>query len=466
MNNFINLISKYQSSKLFLNLDFKYGDLTSYVNDFSLFLNGERRLILNITCNSFDSLVGYFSFLNCNATQILIDHTDKEDYYSRIISEYKPNFIWCPKSLFPNAAVVIEFETYKLIQCSEYIHDIHDELKLLLTTSGSTGNFKLVKLSEYNLIENASSISKFLNINSNSRAITILPMSYSYGLSVINSFFYSGASIVLNDYSITQKEFWVLFNDYDVNHFYGVPYTYEIIDNFRLYNKFQGKRIQFTQAGGYLNKMVKEKIMNFCKGNNHEFIVMYGQTEATARMSYVPGNRLYDHIESIGVPIPNGQFTILDQSGNDITSTNKQGDLVYNGPNVMLGYSTNLSDLGTKEVTDETLHTGDIAYKTLDGFYYIVGRKKRFVKLFGNRVSLDELESICKVITNECVCIGKNDSILILVTNAKTTADLSEHILSKTLLQSRDFNIKVVDKMIRNSSGKILYTQMEALYGS
>lgn len=466
MSELLSRLTDQRKNEFILNETHTGLEILAIISDISQVFSGKKQLILNIASNNFESVVGYLAFMNANVAQILIESTDREGLYAAIIEQYKPNYIWCPMHMFGHVESVFEFHGYKLIALNSQSHSLNSELKVLLTTSGSTGSAKFVRLSEFNLVSNAKSIAEYLSLDSGSKAITTLPMSYSYGLSVINSILCSGGSIILSNYSVTQKEFWMLFEEYQANHFPGVPYTYEMINSFRLYPKFPEAQIQFTQAGGYLNRNVKERFLQFCEENNHKLLVMYGQTEATARMSYVPADNVREHMDSIGVPIPGGRFRIVDELGCDVGKFNLEGELVYEGPNVMMGYALGREDLALGDSMNGVLNTGDIARKTDDGFYYVLGRKKRIVKLHGNRISLDELERLCGSLTTECACIEGNGCILVLLAESWKEGMLKELILAKTLLQQRDFKILLVDKVIRNASGKIKYRDLEDRYVS
>ena len=183
-------------------------------------------------------------------------------------------------------------------------------LSLLVSTSGSTGSSKQVRISHENIKENTKSIVKYLNISEKDTCITTLPMSYVYGLSLINTHIYSGGTLVLNDRSVIEKKFWISLQKNKVNNFAGVPYIYQMLDKINFY-KNDLKHIKYlTQAGGKLDTKLNKKILaNFCN-KKKDFYVMYGATEATARMSFLPPKFSNKKIGSIGIPIPGGEFWI------------------------------------------------------------------------------------------------------------------------------------------------------------
>jgi len=262
-----------------------------------------------------------------------------------------------------------------------------------MSTSGTTGSPKFVRQSYLNVTFNTRSIVKYLKINNKDITITSLPFSYVYGLSIINSHLYSGSTIVLTNKSIIEKEFWELIKKFKVNNFSGVPYSYSIIEKIGikdLPNSFK----YTTQAGGKMNHELINKIINIYTKKKIKFIQMYGSAEATSRMSYLSWRHSKKKIGSIGKPIPGGKFTLRDIRGKIIKRNFTKGELVYQGKNVCLGYANNVNDLSLPDINKEILYTGDIAYRDKEGFYFIIGRKNRYAKIFGIRVNLAELETL------------------------------------------------------------------------
>ena len=227
--------------------------------------------------------------------------------------------------------------------------EVHPDLALLLSTSGSTGSAKLVRLSYSNIDANAESISRYLGLDHRDRAITTLPLAYSFGLSILNS---------------------------------------------------------HLQAGGRLRDALIEEFLGVSECLGLEFYVMYGQTEAAPRISYVPANNLRNKVGSVGVAVPGGELSIDADTG----------ELVYRGPNVMLGYAESRLELAHGDIQGGILRTGDLARRDEDGYFYITGRTKRFVKISGNRVNLDEVESMLATALGRAVaCAGTDDDLVVFV---------------------------------------------------
>jgi long-chain acyl-CoA synthetase len=263
---------------------------------------------------------------------------------------------------------------------------LHPALALLLTTSGSTGSPKLVRLTRNNVLANAHSIVRYLGIQPGERSIQSLPMHYSYGLSLVNSHLAAGATVVLTRHSFLRPEFWGVFDQTGCTSFAGVPYIYETLHRLRFDPKRHPSLHTMTQAGGGLRRDLIQSFYEHTSAAGCRFFVMYGQTEATARISYVPFERLGEKIGSIGIPILNGHLSLAPLEDSDLK------ELIYSGPNVMMGYAESVEDLAAGDELGGTLRTGDLATLDSEGFFYLTGRLKRFAKLFGRRISLEDVE--------------------------------------------------------------------------
>lgn len=378
---------------------FSYQDLIGFANIISEKLHKKKNLVFLLGQNNFETLVAYISFTFKGYAIALIDHRINNIFLKKLIKTYKPSYIYCEKdkcnfkSLYTSIFNFKKYILYKKKKISDTI--INKELMLLISTSGSTGSPKLVRLSYKNIESNTNSIVKYLNIKKEDVTITTLPISYVYGLSVVNTHLSSGATIVLTNKSMVEKDFWKIVEKYSVNNFSGVPYNYTLIERFKKFDL--PKSIKYTtQAGGKMNTLLINKIINLYKKKKIKFIQMYGAAEATSRMSYLKWLCAPKKIGSIGKPIPGGKFFLINEKGEKIKRKNELGELIYLGKNVSMGYAKNDKDLALPDLNNGILKTGDLAYKDKDGFYFIKGRKNREVKLFGNRVSLLELENILK----------------------------------------------------------------------
>ena len=167
---------------------------------------------------------------------------------------------------------------------------------------------------------------------------------------------------------------------------------------------------------------------------------------------------------SIGKAIPEGQLVLFDETGNEIPEMEAEGELGYRGPNVTMGYAQSMDDLALGGVFNGLYRTGDVARRDKDGYYYIVGRMSRFLKMLGYRVSLDQCENLIREkFQMDCACGGTDEKMKIFITAADRGNDVKKFISEKTGIYSSMFHVMVVDAIPRNSTGKILYKQLESL---
>lgn len=426
-----------------------------------------RGLICCLCTNTVGSLIGYVSGFRAHTPLILLDGERDNQYIVSYLEKYQPEYLWLPsgKQSDYKGAVIHESYGYSLIQM-DYGDNwqpspLNDELCLCLTTSGSTGSPKLVRLTENNLKANAESIAEYLKIDENERPITTLPMYYSFGMSVINSHLIKGATILLTGANVFSKVFWDFFKKTSPTSIAGVPFTYEMLEKMGLFQMELPSLKTMLQAGGKLNPQIVERYVTFATETRKEFVVMYGQTEAGPRMSYLPFDKAHDKPSSIGVPIPGGKFNLYDANDKQIYEANVEGELVFVGPSVCMGYAEERADLAKDDENHGILKTGDVAYHDEDGFYYITGRLKRFVKIWGNRYNLDAIEQLVKPITSNCACVGNDEAIFVYIEDSCYVDNISQ-VMSKTLkLDKSCYRIKVIDCIPKAPSGKIDYPALK-----
>lgn len=440
-----------------------YRDLINFSNVIDS-ITEKRKLVFQLCTNTVSSVKFYIAFLRNKIVPVLVDRELNKELLDSLIKTYKPYYLCVPndhKSNFNGVSEIYDDGNYSLLKTDfDNNFKLNEDLGLMLTTSGSTGSPKFVKQSYKNIQSNAESIVQYLNIKSTDRPITTLPMNYTYGLSIINSHIISGATLLLTDKTLMQKEFWAFFKQNNATTFGGVPYTYEMLKKLRFFRMDLPSLKYLTQAGGKLTYELTKEFVEFCSEKNIKFIVMYGQTEATARMSYLPAEYALSKCGSMGIAIPGGKFSLIDENGNEISEPDVVGELVYEGPNVTLGYAEKGEDLITGDERHGRLVTGDMAKRDSDGFYYITGRKKRFIKIFGSRVNLDECERLIKVICSDCACSGVDDKMNIYITDESLKDEVKKYIAEKTGINPVAFNVIVIDEIPKNESGKIIYAKL------
>ncbi|MEB1806650.1 MAG: AMP-binding protein [Bacillaceae bacterium] len=431
-----------------------YGQLQFDVDLFKSALNPSKKQLGLVLCqNHYQGLVAYIGALQKGDAVMLLDENMDPNLLSNILQTYQPQWISTKRGSIFNGYEQARSGFYiNKLQNQQEEKELYSELAVLLSTSGTTGSVKFVRLSYQNLLENASSIATYMQLTEDERPILSLPIQYSYGLSVINSHFEAGASILLTNESVVSKEFWSFLKSEKATSLAGVPYTYEMLQRLRFERMDVPSLKTLTQAGGRLAPRLVEFYEQITREQGQRFYVMYGQTEATARISYVPPEMLGKKIGSIGVAIPGGKLSL------DETTS----ELIYTGKNVMLGYAHNRNDLTNDDDMNGKLFTGDIAQVDEDGYYNIIGRKKRFLKLFGLRVSLDDIEkAVEQKFQTTVACIGNDDKMSIFITNQDVGELVKAFIGKMYSLHHRAYAIFTINELPRLVNGKVDYEKLK-----
>ena len=436
---------------------FTYGALQGDGDRFAESISARHKTLGFILCrNTPECLVAYLGALRGGHAVCLLDAELDPELLSHLLDIYAPDWIFTTeiRDIADYASHQVDQGFLLRRNSGEPATELEPELAVLLPTSGSTGSPKLVRLAFRNLQANACSIVQYLGITDADRAITSLPMAYSYGLSVLHSHLLAGGRLLMTTGSFLQREFWDFFSQQQPTSLAGVPYHYETMLRMRMLDKQLPGLQTLTQAGGRLAPDRIAEVQKISLHRGRRFFVMYGQTEATARISYVPPERLNEKIGSIGVAIPEGQLS-LDPCTEE---------LLYSGPNVMLGYAENRSDLAKGDEMKGMLRTGDKARQDDEGYYYIVGRLKRFLKIFGKRFSLDEMETLIgQHVGTAVACFGSDDNVHIAVersTNGQAVATVVKDMLK---IHPSAFRIVRVDTIPRLPNGKLDYQSLARL---
>ncbi len=441
-----------------------YRELGQSADSLSSKLEGHGLAFLLVD-NSKASVAGYLACLRSRTPAALLASGLHPDLLARLLQEYRPCHVWLPAgraSEVPNGVERASQDTHVLLATDANRPVIHEDLALLMTTSGSTGSPKFVRQSHRNISANTDAISEYLEIGPQDRAISSLPMHYVFGLSVINSHLFRGASIVLTNKGPAEKGFWDLVRSEQATSFAGVPFTYEMLKRLRFGRMSLPSLKVLTQAGGKLDAASVAEFAELCESKSMRFFVMYGAAEATARMAYLPPSEAREKPSSIGVAIPGGEFWLEDETGVVIESSGVVGELCFRGDNVTMGYATCRGDLAKGDERGKVLRTGDMAKRDEQGYYFVVGRKSRFLKIFGNRVNLEELEQLIRKQGFDCACAGEDDHLCIYITKAGQQEVVMQFVQNLTKLHHSAYRVVVLDHIPRNESGKILYASLPA----
>lgn len=338
---------------------------------------------------------------------------------------------------------------------------LHADLSLLLGTSGSTGKSRYVRLSAGAIQVNASSIASYLELEERDRAALILPFHYSYGLSVLNSHLIAGASIYFPRRGASDAGFAQEVRDADCTNISGVSYSFEQMDRAGfLQHELPALRFM-TVAGGRTPPDLAVTFHRHLADRQKRFFMMYGQTEATARIAYVPPHRLEGNVGSIGIAIPGGSLRLVDDSGNPVETPGQPGELVYSGPNVMMGYASQRSDLA-KGAEIAELRTGDVATRDKNGFYTVIGRLKRMSKIAGLRLSHEAIEAALDQAGIAAAVVGDDDRILASVTSGHSDQQVLPALMAATGLPRPHLEVERAQSLPRLASGKIDYASVRA----
>lgn len=424
-----------------------------------------RRLVFCLCENDLGGLIGYLYLVNVNAVPLMLGAGIHGQQLQQLISAYQPGFIWLPVSRlaeFPGSRVVLTCREYCLISHSDKGYIINESLALLLTTSGSTGSPKFVRLSHQNVLSNAQSIADYLQLTPEEVPITTLPPSYTYGLSIIHSHVLVGSKVAVTKQTFFDRGFWDFLRSVKATSFGGVPYHYEILKKLRFTSMELPSLRTLTQAGGRMGPESTYEYALHCSLHGMRFFTMYGQAEATARMSYLPAERVMDKAGSIGVAVPGGEFWLEDESGNVQEGADAVGELIYKGPNVSMGYAYGYEDLSKGDERQGVLRTGDVARRDADGDYYIVGRLKRFLKLFGHRVNLQDIEQYLLDAGHVVACAGRDDRLEVYLPhgNAESAKAIKTLLVPHLKVSPGAVAVIVIGDLPRNESGKIRYSEL------
>ncbi len=268
---------------------------------------------------------------------------------------------------------------------------IHPELGLVLRTSGSLGLPKAVRLSYRNLLANAESIAHALCLGPGDRGVTSLPLDFSYGLSILTSHLAAGGGVVLTKHSPITERFWWEVGETRATCVGAVAVTYRLLRGTGWDPREYPALRLMLHSGGPIDPDTVRYYAELMQGSQCRFVRMYGQTEATARITCLDPELLESHPESVGSVIPCGELWIDAGNGTRVPD-GETGEIVYRGPNVMMGYATSRDDLSEGDRTGGVVRTGDLG-RVRDGLLYVEGRRDRQAKLFGKRVDLGQIEA-------------------------------------------------------------------------
>lgn len=421
---------------------------------------GERELVFCLCENKIGSLAGFLAIYDNKDVPLLLSASIDRGLLNALFTTYHPSYFWMPSTLVSEFGYTTVYEKwgYSLCKTGLTAPAMHPELSMLMTTSGTTGSPKLVRHKYGNIESNAKNVASVFEWTTEERGIVDLPMQYTMGLNVINSHLYAGATILLVSSNLLSPNYWKFIKEQQGTNFTGVPYSYEIFNKLRFTRMDLPYLTTLAEGGGKLSDNLFQTFATYAEEKGKRFFATFGTTETSARLAYLPPKDATTHIGSIGKAIPEGKLMLVDENGSEITAPEVEGELIYEGPNVTMGYGVCVEDLLKGDEFCGVYHTGDIAKKDADGYFYIVGRMKRFLKLFGLRVSLDQSEKIIKdSLGLDCACAGDDQKMKIYITDEVQKDATKKLIAEKTGLVPTCFEVIVIPKIPRFESGKINY---------
>jgi acyl-CoA synthetase (AMP-forming)/AMP-acid ligase II len=431
-----------------------YGALRAEIEKLQpFFKDSAKKLTVCCIPNSIEGVTAYLAAAASGHAIAMADAT--MPHFQDVVAAYRPQWVIAPEGieLVGYTRAAWPFRTLQLLENRAAAGtDIHPDLYLLLLTSGSTGNSKGVRLSYKNIASNTEDIVKSLGITEKTCAFAHLPLSYSYGLSVLHMQLAIGGSCVLTGHGMMNREFWQSARARRVTLFPGVPYHYEMLAKLGLTRIDVPDVKTFLQAGGKMRNELTQDLHRQIEARGGEFFIMYGQTEAGPRISCLPLHKHPEKIGSCGQVLPSGQLNVIDD------------EVIYTGPNVMMGYAEGHDDLARGDLMGGRLATGDMGELDGEGYLYISGRKQRFAKPFGQRVSLDDLERIAGVRV-PAAALELGDKIVLAVEGQdRAFCDkIKVVVLSETHLPPTWFDVRSVDTFPRKPNGKIDYARLKEI---
>ncbi|MCL2508544.1 MAG: AMP-binding protein [Oscillospiraceae bacterium] len=431
-----------------------------------------RELVFCLCENRAGALAGYIALYQNKDVPLLLDAAADKELLRLLMELYGPSYLWLPERMageFPVEAVG-SYKGFVLAKTPYNAPKMHDGLSFLLSTSGSTGTPKLVRHRYGNLEANARAVAGIFGWDARERGICHLPIQYTMGLNVINSHLYAGAAVLLTKSSLTSSAFWDFISEQKGTNFTGVPYSYEILFKLRFMKRELPYLRTLASGGGKLPEDRFAALAEYAAGTGRRFFSTFGTTETSARMAFLPPEMAMLKVGSIGRAIPGGELWLLDDSGSVIGNTEAEGELCCSGPNVTMGYANSRGDLSRGDELNGVYHTGDIARRDRDGCYYIIGRRQRFLKLFGHRVSLEQCEMLIGAeFASDCACIGSDpcagsgERMKIFLTDQSIAEQVRAFLSEKTGLPRSVFSVSALDEIPRNQSGKIDYPELKEL---
>ncbi|MTJ83371.1 MAG: AMP-binding protein [Telmatospirillum sp.] len=419
-----------------------------------------RSLAFLLFSNKVADVVAYLGLMSAGHVPALIDPGLPAPMRDGLIARYRPEILagtlvqapdgWMPLPGIP--AVSAPDRTSP--------PGLHPDLGLLLTTSGSTGSPKMVCLSTGALAHNTGAIIEALSITGGDRAVGHMPLHYSFGLSILQTHLVAGGSVLLTSRSMVESDFWDLVRSGGATSLSGTPFHMRLIGRLGLDAlDLPGIRVM-TQAGGRFPPDLARPLHAAMAGRGGRYFVMYGQTEASPRLTTLPAASFPSHEASVGLPLHGGAIDVVDPDGRPLPPM-ETGEVLYRGPNVMMGYAETRSDLALGDRMGGVLRTGDLGHVDREGFLYLTGRANRFAKIAGLRINLDEVEAMAGAGVR-VAAVERDGSILLFAERLEEAEcrTLNHSLADRLRLSSRTLRVRAIGALPVTAKGKVDYARL------
>jgi acyl-CoA synthetase (AMP-forming)/AMP-acid ligase II len=411
-----------------------------------------------------DTVCRYLAAFRQHRPLALLDPQVEPGTLAELVARFEPAGLWQPGREQPAPAGYRNASHGWLRQTSAAT--VHPDLALLLTTSGSTGAARMVRLSRQGVLANAEAIVLALGITPQEVAPTSLPFHLGYGLSVLNSHLQAGATLVVTAHPVIGADFWAIVDAYHATSFAAVSHTYELLARLRWTPSAHPSLRTLTQSGSRMRPELIAQIAGDLGRVGGRFHLMYGQTEATARMAVLPAGRIADKATSVGLAVPGSRLSIRTESGAETCEPDLSGEVVFRGPGVMMGYADSAADLARGDDQGGVLHTGDIGRFDQEGYLYLEGRLKRMAKLFGLRINLDAVERMAAEAGAEgtTIAVSLNDEVIVLWCESESEQGrldtISRQVAERLRVNRHGVLARSIEKLPLLRNGKIDYRSL------
>jgi len=480
----------------------RYGEIESLANRAanSLIENGVRRgdRVALLLENSFDYIIHYYAILKAGAATVALNTGQTADMLAYALNDSGAKCVISSRRFSKVLLTAlrlspgVEFAVQNQDDLSAFeeagrralrVGDVYgngrpsrpdaggsdSDTASIVYTSGSTGKPKGVTLTHLNIVSNTRSIAEYLKLTPDDRVMVVLPFYYIYGKSLLNTHFFAGGSVVIDNRFAYPRVVLETMKETRVTGFAGVPSTFMILLGKTNIREFRFESLRYvTQAGGAMPVAVqKEAVKVFSPA---ELYVMYGATEASARLSYLDPGDLPRKWGSIGRAIPDVRLAVVDDSGTELPP-GETGEIAAKGPNIMKGYWNDPEETA-KVLKNGWYYTGDLGKTDEEGFFYVVGRKKDMIKAGGERVSAKEVEDKILEIeqVEEAAVIGIPDELLgeaikvFIVPRGETRLSEREfetEIRKRLPAYMHPKAVVIASGLPKNESGKILKSELK-----